>query len=211
VPSPSLSVGEKIGLLLTTPGSDDPTVREIELTAEPATEDEEEPAAPPRRRAPRWVWAAAGVTACALVLAGIIVAQQRRAHEPAPLQPVVAAASAPELPAPEVTPVEKAAPFDPEAAGQAALQALGQCFSPFERSKTGFSFGLSLLYTPEGERSTKVYFPHEAELDPMHVGCLSQVLRGVSAGGRPDHVVAVVLRFSVKGDTLGVSVVGTNP
>jgi hypothetical protein len=124
--------------------------------------------------------------------------------------PAPAPAPAVATPKPE-TPQPASSAFNPDAGGRAALAAVQECFSAYERRRAGFSFGLSLLFSPETGRASKVYFPNEAELDETHVSCLSHVLRRVSAGGRPADYVAVEYRFVVKGDALRVSVVGTNP
>jgi hypothetical protein len=114
----AISVGEHIGLLLTTPSErEDATEREIRFTAEPATEDEALPA-PPKRRAVRWPIAAVATAAGASLVVALLWSQLSPRESPPAAVVAVAPVAAPTMVAPE--PAVAAAPA---AAGPATVAA----------------------------------------------------------------------------------------
>jgi|GEM_PF-3106687 len=110
-----------------------------------------------------------------------------------------AAAAQPEAADEPVAALAAPAEFDPDFAGEAAIEAARECFTAV-RLNADPSFGASLLFRKTDPASAKVYFGASGELTPAERGCLVDALTGVSAGTAPEDNTIVVYSFFLDAD-----------
>jgi hypothetical protein len=136
--------------------------------------------------------------------------EQRRADLPAaalPARPApqsLAALGAPTAPPPAAAAVSKPAVFDIDAAGDAALAAVRDCFTA-TRLAGEVRFGASLVFGAKDGISHKIYFGADVDLAHDERVCLLGALTGISAGGAPGRPSVAVYMFELDAQGGGVS------